>query len=105
MLFADCLVHKVDRESGEVAVLVGELLVPDRFKDIQPGMYDVEFEIAIDKDKRIGGRVADMVAKKPAVRAPSPSSSVARGGPSLPAASVGPSVPDTGISSGVKANS
>jgi hypothetical protein len=64
MLFADCLVHKVDRDTGDVALLVGELLVPDRYKDIAPGMYEVEFEIAIGKDKRIGGRVAHMTPKK-----------------------------------------
>lgn len=61
MRFADCIVHKADRETGEVALLVGELLVPDRFKDISPGTYDVEFELAVSQDKRIGGRVADMV--------------------------------------------
>jgi len=77
MLFADCIVHKLDRESGEVVHLVGELLVPDRYKDIQPGMYEVEFEVAIDKDKRIGGRVAEMTPKKaaaakPAVPSPAP---------------------------------
>lgn len=75
MLFADCIVHKADRESGEVVQLVGELLVPDRYKDIQPGMYEVEFEIAIDKDKRIGGRVAEMTPKKavaPKAAAPAP---------------------------------
>lgn len=67
MLFADCLVHKVDRDTGDVALLVGELLVPDRYKDISPGMYEVEFEIAIGQDKRIGGRVADITPVKPAV--------------------------------------
>jgi len=75
MLFADCIVHKADRETGEVSQLVGELLVPDKYKDIQPGMYEVEFEIAIDKDKRIGGRVAEMTPKKavaPKATAPTP---------------------------------
>lgn len=75
MLFADCIVHKVDRETGEVSQLVGELLVPDRFKDIKPGMYEVEFEISIAQDKRIGGRVADMkpkAAAAAAASAPSP---------------------------------
>ena len=70
MRFADCIVHKVDRETGEVALLVGELLVPDRYKDIQPGMYEVEFEIAIGQDKRIGGRVSQMTPKKAAPTAP-----------------------------------
>jgi hypothetical protein len=66
MRFADCIVHKVDRETGEVALLVGELLVPDRYKDIAPGMYEVEFEIAIGQDKRIGGRVSQMTPQKAA---------------------------------------
>lgn len=73
MLFADCLVHKVDRVSGELVLLVGELLVPDRFKDITPGLYDVEFEIAVGQDKRIGGRVFEMTPKKSASVAPAAS--------------------------------
>lgn len=78
MLFADCLVHKVDRVTGAVALLVGELLVPDRYKDIAPGMYEVEFEIAIGQDKRIGGRVAVMTRLKSAVdSSPAPGSVVA----------------------------
>lgn len=64
MLFADCIVHKVDRESGEVSQLVGEMLVPERFKDIDPGFYEVEFEITIHQDKRIGGRVSEMIPLK-----------------------------------------
>lgn len=68
MLFADCIVHKVDRVSGEVSELVGEMLVPDRFKDIGSGFYEVEFELTVDKNKRIGGRVSDMVPLKPEVR-------------------------------------
>lgn len=70
MLFADCIVHKVDRETGEVAYLVGEMLVPDRFKDVTPGLYEVEFEISIAQDKRIGGRVAQMTPKKAFVEKP-----------------------------------
>lgn len=77
MLFADCLVHKVDRESGEVALLVGELLVPDRFKDIKPGLYDVQFEIAVGQDKRIGGRVFEMTPKNAIHNAPAAQASAA----------------------------
>jgi len=84
MLFADCIVHKVDRETGEVSQLVGELLVPDRFKDIKPGMYEVEFEISIAQDKRIGGRVADMKPKAAAGASPAPSKTPA---PATPPAS------------------
>jgi len=83
MRFADCIVHKVDRDTGEVALLVGELLVPDRYKDIQPGMYEVEFEIAIGQDKRIGGRVSQMTPKKAVVASsPSVSAPAAGGKPS-----------------------
>ena len=60
MRFADCIVHKADRETGDVSLLVGELLVPEAYKDIAPGMYSVEFQLSISQDKRIGGRVATM---------------------------------------------
>lgn len=68
MRLADCIVHKVDRESGDVSPLVGELLVPDRFKDIKPGKYDVEFQLSVSRDKRIGGSVANMTPHQSAVR-------------------------------------
>jgi hypothetical protein len=86
MLFADCIVHKVDRETGEVSQLVGELLVPDRFKDIKPGLYEVEFEISIAQDKRIGGRVADMKSKAAATAAPASSPAPAKAAAPVPAA-------------------
>lgn len=60
MRIAQCIVHKADRETGEISMLVGELLLPEAFKDTKAGVYDVEFEISISQDKRIGGRVADM---------------------------------------------
>ena len=85
MLFADCLVHKVDRETGETALLVGELLVPDRFKDISPGLYDVEFEISIGQDKRIGGRVANMTPQKAAIEKAIPPASPVAGKGAVPA--------------------
>lgn len=70
MLFADCIVHKVDRDTGEVSLLVGEMLVPQNFKDIVPGMYEVEFEVHIGQDKKIGGRVADMQPQGAVAAAP-----------------------------------
>lgn len=78
MLFADCIVHKVDRDTGEVSLLVGEMVVPQTFKDLVPGMYEVEFEVYVKQDKKIGGRVVDM---KPHT------SSVATGAPVLPVVS------------------
>ena len=76
MRIAQCIVHKADRETGEISMLVGELLLPEAFKDTKAGVYDVQFEISISQDKRIGGRVADMKphgqGAKASVAAPSP---------------------------------
>lgn len=69
MRFADCIVQKVDRETGEFASLVGELLIPERYKDIGPGLYAVRFELSISQDKRIGGRVAEMTLQQPVTKA------------------------------------
>lgn len=65
MRLAQCLVHKVDRATGDVSELVGELLLPERFKDIKPGRYSVSFEVAISREKRIGAQVADIVPVAP----------------------------------------
>jgi hypothetical protein len=57
MRLAQCIVHKVDRVSGEVVPLIGELLLPKQFNEIKPGTYDVEFEVAISNEKRVGSVV------------------------------------------------
>ena len=72
MRIAQCIVHKADRETGEISMLVGELLLPEAFKDTKAGVYDVEFEISISQDKRIGGRVADMKPHASGVKAVAP---------------------------------
>lgn len=59
MRAAQCIVEKVDAE-GNSAPMIGELMLPDSYKDIAPGRYDVEFEIAIGNDKRVGSRVSKM---------------------------------------------
>lgn len=61
MRMAQCIVHKVNRDSGEVEPLIGELVLPERYKDIGPGTYEVEFEVAISQDKRVGSQVASIV--------------------------------------------
>lgn len=60
MRMAQCIVQKVDRDSGVVTPLIGELVLPERFKDTVPGTYEVEFEVAIDNAKRIGAQVASI---------------------------------------------
>jgi hypothetical protein len=60
MRAAQCIVERVDAE-GNAAPLVGELMLPDAYKDIAPGRYEVTFEIAVGSDKRIGSRVSNMV--------------------------------------------
>jgi hypothetical protein len=57
MRMAQCIVQKVDRETGAISPLIGELVLPERFKDTPPGTYEVEFEVAISNDKRIGAQV------------------------------------------------
>lgn len=84
MRFADCIVHKVDRESGEVSMLVGELLMPEAYKDILPGTYSVEFQLSISQDKRIGGRVATMELQQPVKSSPSVAKVAAAGAVSAP---------------------
>lgn len=57
---AQCIVERTD-EAGNPAPLVGELMLPEAFKDTVPGRYEVTFEISLGQDKRIGSRVASMV--------------------------------------------
>jgi len=58
MRMAQCIVHKINRETSEVEPLVGELVLPERYKEIVPGTYEVEFEVAISKEKRVESQVA-----------------------------------------------
>lgn len=57
MRMAQCIVHKPNRDTGVIEPLIGELVLPERFKDTQPGMYEVEFEVSISQDKRVGAQV------------------------------------------------
>lgn len=72
MRLAQCFVHKTNRETGVIEEFSGELLLPERYKEIAAGMYDVEFEIAIDRDKRVGSQVFSIVPVVPAARPAQP---------------------------------
>lgn len=62
MRMAQCIVQKANRDTGVIEPMIGELILPERFKDTQPGTYDVEFEIAIDSTKRIISQVYSITA-------------------------------------------
>ena len=66
MRMAQCIVHKPNRETGVIEPLIGELLLPKKYQDIPVGEYDVEFEVSIGMDKRIGSTVHSI---EPAVQA------------------------------------
>lgn len=65
---AQCIVHKPNRDTGVIEPLIGELLLPERFKDTAPGTYEVEFEVSISNDKRVGSQVYSITPATPAVR-------------------------------------
>lgn len=60
MRMAQCIVEKVNPETGESTPLIGELVLPEKFKDTKPGRYEVEFEVSVSQDKRIGAQVRTM---------------------------------------------
>lgn len=60
MRLAQCIVHKTNRTTGQIEPLIGELVLPERYKDLQPGTYEVEFEVAISNDKRVGSVVSSI---------------------------------------------
>lgn len=71
---AQCIVERTD-DNGNPAPLVGELMLPEKFKDTVPGRYEVTFELMVGSDKRIGSRVSEMTPlPRPAAAAPAPRS-------------------------------
>ena len=72
MRMAQCIVHKPNRETGVIEPLIGELVLPERFKDTPPGTYEVEFEVSISNDKRVGSQVYSITPATPAARPAQP---------------------------------
>jgi hypothetical protein len=80
MRMAQCVVERLD-ENGAPAPLIGELVLPEKFKDTAPGRYEVEFEVSVSQDKRIGSVVSSMVLipnGRTAAAAPGPVSTPAK---------------------------
>lgn len=72
MRMAQCIVERTNPETGAPEPLIGELVLPEKFKDTAPGRYEVTFALAVDKVKRVGSVVTDMVPVAPAARAAAP---------------------------------
>lgn len=60
MRMAQCIIERNDPDTGAPAPLIGELVLPQKFKDTVPGRYEVEFEISVDQTKRVGSVVSAM---------------------------------------------
>lgn len=76
MRMAQCIVERLD-ENGAPAPLIGELVLPEKFKDTAPGRYEVTFEVSVSQDKRIGSQVASMIPVPAGARAAAPAAPVA----------------------------
>jgi hypothetical protein len=72
MRMAQCIVELNDPETGAPTPLIGELVLPEKFKDTPPGRYEVVFRVSVDQSKRIGSVVESMEPINPGVRASVP---------------------------------
>jgi len=77
MRMAQCVVERTDPNTGAPAPLIGELLLPKQFQETPPGRYEVDFEVSVGNDKRIGAVVSSIV--------PAPSGRVTAAPASVPA--------------------
>lgn len=71
MYVCQCVVHEIDGDGVE-RIQIGELVLPKNHPVVTPGMYDGEFGISVGQDKRIGGRLIQLlpVASRPAANSP-----------------------------------
>lgn len=77
---AQCIVERLD-ENGMPAPLIGELVLPEKFKDTAPGRYEVTFEVAVSQDKRIGSVVSSITPAPAAQRAAAPAAAAPAAAP------------------------
>jgi len=52
MRMAQCIAQVANKE-GVIEPLVGELILPADYKDLQPGYYLVDFRLSVTNEKRI----------------------------------------------------
>lgn len=64
MHFAQCVIHSADGTKK-----IGELLLPEEFKDTAPGVYGVEFGLDTDFEKRVVAKPTKFVPASAALRA------------------------------------
>jgi hypothetical protein len=77
MRLAQCIVELVNPETGAPAPLIGELVLGEKFKDTLPGRYEVDFEIAVDRERRVNARVASMTPVAAGARVAAPGAAAA----------------------------
>lgn len=78
MDIAQCVVYDIDNDGVE-KILVGELVLPKNHPKVSAGMYEGEFGISVGQDKRIGGRLIQLLpvaAARPPVQPQKPSAGV-----------------------------
>ena len=80
MRLAQCVIERLD-DSGNPAPLIGELSLPQEYKDTLPGRYEVTFGIAVDANKRVGARVIEMVPMASGRQSPPPAAAAATAAP------------------------
>jgi len=67
MKLAQCIVKYADEDKGE-QIMVGELVLPKHLSDTPPGEYLADFELVVDREKRIGARLKNLHAFGQSVR-------------------------------------
>lgn len=55
-------IAQVQNKDGVIEPLVGELLLPEQYKDLQPGYYLVDFRLSVSQQKRIESVVHTLTA-------------------------------------------
>lgn len=76
MHVCQCITRAMDEASGEIKPRVGELVLPKGHEPVKPGLYEGEFGIAIDAQKRIGGRLIKLTPISKAAAVPAAGASV-----------------------------
>lgn len=75
MRLAQTIAHVLNKETGQIEPLVGEMVLPSDLKETQPGYYMVDFRLSVSQQKRIESVVNSLTpcdAKGIPLRAPEP---------------------------------
>lgn len=70
MNICQCIAYDIDPTTGAERPLIGELVLPKNHPTVLPGMYEGEFGISVGQDKRIGGRLIQLLPVSAAAARP-----------------------------------